>query len=44
MFVGSAGIMQEDRTQKAIEVHIFPVAMRGIGEGHYDWTFSPKAR
>ena len=24
MFVGSAGMMQEDGTQKAIEVHIFP--------------------
>ena len=36
MFVGSAGMMQEDGTQKAIEVHIFPEAMRGTGEGHYD--------
>ena len=37
MFVGSAGMMQEDGTQKAIEVHIFPESMRGTGEGHYDW-------
>jgi len=36
MFVGSAGMMQPDGTQKAIEVHIFPESMRGTGEGHYD--------
>jgi hypothetical protein len=34
MFVGSAGMMQPDGTQKAIEVHIFPESMRGTGEGH----------
>jgi hypothetical protein len=32
MFVGSAGMMQPDGTQKAIEVHIFPESMRGTGE------------
>jgi hypothetical protein len=37
MFVGSAGTMQPDGIQKAIEVHIFPESMRGTGEGHYDW-------
>src|SRR5437868_185611 len=31
MYVGSAGMMQEDGTQKAIEVHIFPESMRGTG-------------
>ena len=36
MFVGSAGMMQPDGVQKAIEVHIFPESMRGTGEGHYD--------
>lgn len=44
MFVGSAGMMQEDGTQKAIEVHIFPEAMRGTGEGHYDWDLLPKSK
>ena len=34
MFVGSAGMMQPDGVQKAIEVHIFPESMRGTGEGH----------
>src|SRR5258705_394503 len=33
-FVGSAAMPQPDGTQKALEVHIFPEAMRGTGEGH----------
>ena len=44
MFVGSAGMMQEDGVQKAIEVHIFPESMRGTGEGHYDWDLLPKSK
>ena len=44
MYVGSAGMMQEDGTQKAIEVHIFPESMRGTGEGHYDWDLLPKSK
>src|SRR5438874_5025149 len=34
-FVGTTGMPQADGSQKAIEVHIFPEAMRGTGEGHY---------
>jgi hypothetical protein len=44
MFVGSAGMMQLDGSQKAIEVHIFPESMRGTGEGHYDWDLLPKSK
>jgi hypothetical protein len=44
MFVGSAGTMQSDGTQKAIEVHIFPESMRGTGEGHYDWDLKPNTK
>src|ERR1700744_86346 len=36
MFVGSTGMTQPDGSQKAIEVHIFPVSMRGPGGSHYD--------
>ena len=36
-FVGTTGMPQPDGSQKAIEVHIFPEAMRGTGEGHYPW-------
>jgi hypothetical protein len=44
MFVGSAGMMQPDGSQKAIEVHIFPESMRGTGEGHYDWDLKPQTK
>jgi hypothetical protein len=44
MYVGSAGMMQEDGTQKAIEVHVFPESMRGTGDGHYDWDLMPKSK
>ena len=44
MFVGSAGMIQADGTQKAIEVHIFPESMRGTGEGHYDWDLKPNTK
>ena len=44
MFVGSAGTMQPDGVQKAIEVHIFPESMRGTGEGHYDWDLKPQTK
>ena len=44
MFVGSAGTMQPDGVQKAIEVHIFPESMRGTGEGHYDWDLKPQSK
>jgi len=44
MFVGSAGMMQPDGTQKAIEVQIFPESMRGTGEGHYDWDLKPQTK
>jgi hypothetical protein len=42
-FVGVTGMPQADGTQKAIEVHIFPEAMRGTGEGHYPWDLRPQS-
>jgi hypothetical protein len=42
-FVGSTGMPQSDGSQKAIEVHIFPEAMRGTGEGHYGWDLQPQS-
>lgn len=35
--VGITAVPQGDGTQKAIEIHIFPEAMRGTGEGHRPW-------
>ena len=40
-FVGVTGMPQADGSQRAIEVHIFPEAMRGTGEGHYPWDLRP---
>ena len=42
-FVGVTGMPQPDGSQKAIEVHIFPEAMRGTGEGHYPWDLQPQS-
>jgi hypothetical protein len=42
MFVGVTGMPQPDGSQRAIEVHIFPEAMRGTGEGHYPWDLRPQ--
>lgn len=36
-FVGTAAQRQADGTFRALEVHIFPDAMRGTGEGHRPW-------
>jgi len=38
MFIGSAAMPQADGSQKSLEVHIFPEAMRGTGEGHRPYT------
>jgi hypothetical protein len=34
---------QPDGTQKAVEIHIFPEAMRGTGEGHRPWDLMPNS-
>lgn len=36
-FIGTAAVAQPDGTLKALEVQVFPEAMRGIGEGHRPW-------
>ena len=40
-FVGVTAMPQADGSQRALEVHIFPEAMRGTGEGHYPMGSSP---
>jgi hypothetical protein len=42
-FVGVTGMPQADGSQKAVEVHIFPEAMRGTGEGHRQWDLRPQS-
>lgn len=40
-FVGAATMPQADGTSAALEVLVFPEAMRGSGEGHYAWDLKP---
>jgi len=42
-YVGVSGMPQPDGSQKALEVHIFPDAMRGAGEGHRGWDLQPSS-
>ena len=42
-FVGIAGMPQADGSERALEVVIFPEAMRGTGEGHYPWDLQPQS-
>ena len=41
LFVGITAMPQPDGTQKAVEIHIFPEAARGTGEGHRPWDLIP---
>jgi hypothetical protein len=40
-FVGTTAVEAKDGTLRAIEVHVFPEAMRGEGEGHRPWDLKP---
>lgn len=40
-YVGISSMPQTDGTEKAIHVHIFPEAMRGVAEGHFPWDNRP---
>ena len=42
-FVGAGAMPQADGTQKAVQVFIFPEAMRGTGEGFRPWDFLPES-
>ena len=43
LFVGVTAMPQADGSLSPLEVHIFPEAMRGTGEGHYSWDLRPKS-
>jgi hypothetical protein len=43
VFVGITAMPQPDGTQKAVEIHIFPEALRGTGEGHRGWDLVPNS-
>jgi hypothetical protein len=42
-FVGSTAMPEEGGRWKAVEVHIFPEAMRGTGEGDRAYDYRPKS-
>jgi Domain of unknown function (DUF5666) len=42
-FIGVTGMPQPDGSQKAIEIHIFPEALRGTGEGFRPWDLVPNS-
>jgi hypothetical protein len=42
-YVGSTAMPQPDGSWKAVEVHIFPEAMRGTGEGDRPYDYKPQS-
>jgi hypothetical protein len=43
-FIGTTSVGERDGALVALEVHIFPEAMRGTGEGHRDWDLRPTSK
>ncbi len=43
-FIGTTTVGERDGALVALEVHIFPEAMRGTGEGHRDWDLRPESK
>jgi len=42
-YIGTAAMPQRDGSLRALEVLIFPEAMRGAGEGHSPWDLLPES-
>src|SRR5271165_2646378 len=42
-YIGVSGKPQPDGSQKATEIHIFPEALRGVGDGHRPWDLEPES-
>jgi hypothetical protein len=40
-FIGTTAVEGADGKLRASEVHVFPEALRGTGEGHYPWGNAP---
>jgi len=43
-FLGITSVTDPDGSQRAVEVHVFPEAMRGAGEGSYGWDWPGVSR
>lgn len=42
-YVGITAMPQPDGSQRALEVHIFPESMRGVGDGHRPWDLQAES-
>lgn len=42
-YIGSAAVPAGNGTLRALEVTVFPPAMKGVGEGHYAWDLGPSS-
>jgi RNase P/RNase MRP subunit p29 len=42
-YIGAAAIPQPDGSQKALEVHVFPPALAGTGDGHRPFDLTPNS-
>jgi hypothetical protein len=42
-YIGTAAIPLPDGSLKALEVHVFPPAMAGTGDGHRAWDLQPNS-
>jgi len=43
-YIGTTTLGERNGALAALEVHIFPEAMRGVGEGHYAWDLKPNSK
>jgi hypothetical protein len=43
-YIGTTTVGERDGALVALEVHIFPEAMRGTGDGHRDWDLRPNSK
>ena len=42
-YIGSAAVPAGHGKLRALEVTVFPPAMKGVGEGHYGWDLTPNS-
>jgi len=43
-YIGTTTLGERNGALSALEVHIFPESMRGVGEGHYPWDLKPDSK
>src|SRR5215472_5538291 len=43
-YIGTTTLGERNGALSALEVHIFPESMRGVGEGHYAWDLKPNSK